>query len=98
MPPLRLHRGRREPGHRTLQRRSRAGSACARLEGDARTKDEALIQMTMRWLEAEAYLQKSVPLDAVEKLRDEVLERTSLDMRGTVDRLFAEVVSKTVRR
>jgi len=62
------------------------------------TKDEALIQMTMRWLEAEAYLQKSVPLDAVEKLRDEVLERTSLDMRGTVDRLFAEVVSKTVRR
>jgi hypothetical protein len=61
------------------------------------TKDEALIQMTMRWLEAEAHLQKSVPLDAVEKLRDEVLERMSLNMRGTVDRLFAEVVGKTGR-
>ena len=61
------------------------------------TKDEALIQMTMRWLEAEARLQKSVPLDAVEKLRDEVLQRTSLDLRGTVDRLFAEVAGKTGR-
>ena len=61
------------------------------------TKDEALIQMTMRWLEAEARLQRSVPLDAVEKLRDEVLQRTSLDLRGTVDRLFAEVAGKTGR-
>ena len=61
------------------------------------TKDEALIQMTMRWLEAEARLQRSVPLDAVEKLRDEVLQRTSLDLHGTFDRLFAEVAGKTGR-
>ena len=61
------------------------------------TKDEALIQMTMRWLEAEARLQRSVPLDAVEKLRDEVLQRTAVDLRGTVDRLFAEVAGKTGR-
>jgi hypothetical protein len=40
--------------------------------------------MTMRWLEAEARLQRSVPLDAVEKLRDEVLQRTAFDLRGTV--------------
>ena len=61
------------------------------------TKDEALIQMTMRWLEAEARLQRSVPLDAVEKLRAEVLQRTSLDLHGTFDRLFAEVAGKTGR-
>ena len=61
------------------------------------TKDEALIQMTMRWLEAEARLQRSVPLDAVEKLRDEVLQRTAFDLRGTVDRLFAEVAGKAGR-
>jgi hypothetical protein len=59
--------------------------------------EDALIQMTMRWLEAEARLQRSVPLDAVESLRDEVLQRTSSDVRGTVDRLFAEVVGKTGR-
>ena len=59
--------------------------------------EDALIQMTMRWLEAEARLQRSVPLDAVESLRDEVLQRTSIDLRGTVDRLFAEVVGKTGR-
>ena len=66
------------------------------------TKDEALVQMTMRWLEAEARLQQAearlqqgVPLDAVQHVRDEVLERTSLDLRGTIDRLFAELIGKS---
>lgn len=66
------------------------------------TKDEALAQMTIRWLEAEARLQKAearlqqgVPLDAVQHVRDEVLERTSLDLRGTIDRFFAELVGKS---
>ena len=66
------------------------------------TKDEALAQMTIRWLEAEARLQKAearlqqgVPLDAVQHVRDEVRERTSLDLRGTIDRFFAELVGKS---
>jgi hypothetical protein len=62
------------------------------------TKEEALSQMTTRWLEDEELLRASVLREDVENLRAQVLERTSLDMRGTVDRLFAEVVSKTVRR
>lgn len=66
------------------------------------TKDEALAQMTIRWLEAEARLQKAearlqqgVPLDAVQHVREAVLERTSLDLRGTIDRFFAELVGKS---
>lgn len=48
-----------------------------RLPPRRRSYDErrTLVQITMRWLEAEARLQKSVPLDAVETLRDEVLRR-----------------------
>lgn len=66
------------------------------------TKDEALIQMTMRWLEAEARLQQAearlqqgVSLDAVQHVRKEVLQRTAHDMHGTVDRLFAELIGKS---
>lgn len=66
------------------------------------SKDEALVQMTMRWLEAEARLQQAearlqqgVPVDAVQHVRDEVLERTALDLRGTVDRFFAELIGKS---
>ena len=68
------------------------------------TKDEALVQMTMRWLEtearlqqAEARLQQGVPLDDVQHVRKEVLQRTPHDLHGTFDRLFAEVVAKTGR-
>lgn len=63
------------------------------------TKDEALVQMTMRWLEAEARLQQAearlqqgVPVDAVQHVRDEVVQRIYPDMRGTIDRLFAELI------
>jgi hypothetical protein len=73
------------------------------------TKDEALVQMTMRWLEAEARLQQGearlqqvearlqqgVPLDAVQHVREEVLRRTPHDLHGTFDRLFAELVGKS---
>ena len=66
------------------------------------TKDEALAQMTIRWLEtearlqqAEARLQQAVPLDAVDTLRDEVLRRAGFDLRGTFDRLFAELIGKS---
>ena len=65
------------------------------------TKDEALVQMTMRWLEAEARLQqaeahlqqhtqRSLPLEDFQILRKRILERTSPDLYGTVDRFFAE--------
>ena len=73
------------------------------------TKDEALVQMTMRWLEAEARLQQAeerlqqaearlqqgVPVDAVQHVRKEVLQRTALDLHGTFDRFFAELVGKS---
>jgi hypothetical protein len=66
------------------------------------TKDEALVQMTLRWLEAEARLQQAearlqqgVPVEAVQHVRDEVVQRTSLDLRGTTDRLFAELIGKS---
>lgn len=66
------------------------------------TKDEALVQMTMRWLEAEArlqqaeaHLQQGVPLDAVQYVRKEVLQRTPHDLHGTFDRFFAELIGKS---
>lgn len=59
------------------------------------TKDEALVQMTMRWLEAEARLKQGVPVDAVQHVREEVLQRTPHDLHGTFDRLFAELVGKS---
>lgn len=61
------------------------------------TKDEALIQMTIRCLEAEARLQQAVPLDAVQQLREEVLSRAPESLRGGYDRFFAEVVGKPCR-
>lgn len=59
------------------------------------TRDEALVQMTLRWLEAEAKLHRSVPIEAVEKLRTEVLERAPAALQPTFDRFFAEVVGTT---
>ena len=66
------------------------------------SKDEALVQMTMRWLEAEARLQQAearlqqgVPVDAVQHVRAEVLQRTALDLHGTFDRFFAELIGKS---
>jgi hypothetical protein len=61
------------------------------------TRDEALVQMTLRWLEAEAKLRHSVPVEAVEKMRDEVLQRAPADLQQTFDRFFAEVVGKAAR-
>jgi len=67
------------------------------------TKDEALVQMTMRWLEAEARLQQAdvrrrdyviVMTDVFQKLREQVLERTHESLKGTIDRLFAEALGK----
>jgi hypothetical protein len=59
------------------------------------TKEEALIQMTLRWLEAEAKLRDSVPLEAVEQLREEVLSRAPESLRGGYDRFFAGAVGKS---
>lgn len=59
------------------------------------TRDEALIEMTLRWLEAEARLRNGVPRDAVQKLREEVLARAPDSLRGCYDRLFAEVVGRS---
>lgn len=59
------------------------------------TRDEALVQMTLRWLEAEAKLHRSVPVEAVEKLRDEVLQRAPAALQPTFDRFFTEVVGTT---
>ena len=66
------------------------------------TKDEALVQMTLRWLEAEARLQQAearlkqgVPVEAVQHVRDEVVQRIYPDLRGTIDRLFAELIGKS---
>ena len=67
------------------------------------TKDEALAQMTMRWLEAEERLQQAdvrrrdyviVMTDVFQKLREQVLERTHESLKGTIDRLFAEALGK----
>ena len=63
-------------------------------KGKAMTRDEALIQMTLRCLEAEARLRESVPLEAVQQLREEVLSRAPESLRGGYDRFFAEVVGK----
>ena len=59
------------------------------------TKDEALVQMTLRWLEAEARLKQGVPVEAVQHVRDEVVQRIYPDLRGTIDRLFAELIGKS---
>ena len=58
------------------------------------TRDEALVQMTLRWLEAEAKLRESVPVDAVQRLREEVMQRAPAAMEQTFDRFFAEVLSQ----
>jgi hypothetical protein len=59
------------------------------------TRDEALVQMTMLWLEAEAKLKQSVPLADVEKLRDEIVSRAPAATEEVFDRFFTEVVGKS---
>ena len=59
------------------------------------TKDEALIQMTLRWLEAQTRLRESVTIDAVAQLREEVVARAPPGLQGCYDRLFAEVLAKS---
>lgn len=54
------------------------------------TTEEALIQMTIRWLEAEAKLKNSVPKEAVLKLREEVLSRAPASLTETFHGLFEE--------
>ena len=64
------------------------------------TRDEALIEMTMRWLEAErraqavagapAQLDVVITADALQRLKGYVLERTPDDLKETFNRAFAE--------
>lgn len=53
-------------------------------------RDEALIQMTIRWLEAEAKVKNSVSKEAVLKLREEVLSRAPASLTETFHKLFED--------
>lgn len=47
--------------------------------------------MTIRWLEAEAKLRVSVPLEAVERLRDDVMKHAPAALHDTFERFFEDV-------
>lgn len=55
------------------------------------THEEALIAMTKLWLEAEAKLKNSVPLDEVEKLRVDLVSLAPAALQGPVDEFFARL-------